>query len=64
METFNEIKTLVENLEKEAFSFFHKGNSSAGTRVRTGMQDLKKLAQALRTEIQDVKNAKKAEKKK
>ena len=60
METFNQIKSLIESLEKDASSFFEKGNKSAGTRVRTGMQELKKLAQTLRVEVQEAKNAKKA----
>jgi len=59
METFNQIKSLIESLEKDATSFFEKSNKSAGTRVRTGMQDLKKLAQTLRVEVQDAKNAEK-----
>jgi hypothetical protein len=55
METFNEIKSLVETLEKDVTAFFEKGNKSAGTRVRTTLQSLKKLAQDLRVEVQAVK---------
>ena len=56
MEKFNEIKALVESVEKEAESFFLKGNKSAGTRLRGAMQTLKTLAQEVRTEVQDIKN--------
>lgn len=57
MEKFNQIKALIEATEKDAELFFAKGNKSAGTRVRKAMQDLKNLAQELRTEIQDIKNS-------
>ncbi|HEY0654889.1 MAG TPA: histone H1, partial [Chryseosolibacter sp.] len=40
----------------DADKFYNKGNSAAGTRVRKGMQDLKNLAQAIRSEVQDIKN--------
>lgn len=59
METFNSIKSLVESLEKDIQSFSEKGNKSAGTRIRTSMQNLKKMAQALRVEVQELKNASK-----
>ena len=36
---------------------FADGNKSAGTRLRKNMQDVKKFAQAVRTEVQEQKNA-------
>jgi hypothetical protein len=36
--------------------FYEKGNKAAGTRARKGLQDLKKLAQDIRLEIQSKKN--------
>ena len=56
IEKFNELKSLVEGLEGDADKFYNKGNSAAGTRVRKGMQDLKNLAQAIRAEVQEIKN--------
>ena len=44
-------------IEGDADKFYNKGNNAAGTRVRKGLQDLKNLAQDLRLEIQDKKNA-------
>jgi len=35
---------------------FHTGNKSAGTRVRKHMQNIKSLAQRVRTEVQEIKN--------
>ena len=36
---------------------FDGGNNSAGTRVRKAMQNIKNLAQAVRTEVQEQKNS-------
>jgi hypothetical protein len=56
MEKFEQIKALLEQTQGDAEKFFSKGNSAAGTRVRKAMQDLKALAQEVRTEVQDTKN--------
>ena len=42
----------ISDLEK-----FNDGNKAAGTRVRKNMQDIKNLAQQVRTEVQEMKNA-------
>ena len=60
MEKFNNIKSLLESVEKDAESFYSKGNKSAGTRLRGAMQSLKQLAQEVRSEVQEIKNADKA----
>jgi hypothetical protein len=57
MNNFNKIKDLVLSLESDFEKFYEKNNSAAGTRVRKGMQELKNLAQDIRKEIQDAKNA-------
>ncbi len=56
MKKFDELKKLVENLEADADKFYNKGNSTAGTRIRKGMQDIKDMAQSIRLEIQETKN--------
>lgn len=56
MRKFEELKELIASIEPDADKFYNKGNSAAGTRVRKGMQDLKNLAQAIRAEVQDLKN--------
>jgi hypothetical protein len=56
MEKFEQIKALLEQTQGDAEKFFSKGNSAAGTRVRKAMQELKSLAQEVRTEVQDSKN--------
>jgi hypothetical protein len=56
MSRFSDVKNLVMSLEGDFEKFYDKGNQAAGTRVRKGMQDLKNLAQEIRTEVQDKKN--------
>ncbi len=56
MKKFEELKNLIAAIEVDAEKFYNKGNSAAGTRVRKGMQDLKNLAQQIRSEVQDLKN--------
>ncbi|MBB6325680.1 histone H1 [Algoriphagus aestuarii] len=57
MSRFSEVKDLVSGLEADFEKFYEKGNQAAGTRVRKGMQDLKNMAQDIRKEVQDMKNA-------
>lgn len=56
MKKFTEAKNLFASLDADADKFYNKANSAAGTRVRKGMQDLKNLAQAIRLEVQEMKN--------
>ena len=58
IDKFKELKSLIDGLENDADKFFAKGNSTAGTRVRKGLQDIKTLAQDLRLGIQGLKNKK------
>jgi hypothetical protein len=54
---FNDLRDAVMALEDDFSKFYEKNNKAAGTRVRKGMQDLKNLAQDIRKEVQDAKNA-------
>lgn len=58
MENYNKIQSLVETMTKDVEAFYVKGNKSAGTRVRSACQELKKLAQDLRVDVQNSKNTK------
>ena len=42
----------IEDVDK-----FEDGNKSAGTRIRKNMQEVKNLAQQIRVEVQEMKNA-------
>lgn len=57
MSRVSELQALVESVSGEMDKFYDKGNKAAGTRARKGLQDLKKLAQDIRLEIQSQKNA-------
>ncbi len=52
-----EMITLLEETRDDHEKFFDRGNNAAGTRVRKAMQDVKTLAQELRVEVQETKNA-------
>ena len=56
MSRVDDIKGLVDSVSAEMEKFYDKGNKAAGTRARRGLQDLKKLAQDIRLEIQSKKN--------
>jgi len=57
MNRFEQIKSLILELEGDFVKFYDKENQAAGTRVRKGMQDLKTLAQEIRIEVQNSKNS-------
>ena len=54
---FGQVRDLIMSLEADFEKFYDKQNSAAGTRVRKGMQELKNIAQEIRKEVQDMKNA-------
>ena len=61
--SFNKLDSLFDSLQDAVndcqtdVSKFVEGNNSAGTRVRKAMQAVKSLAQEVRVEVQDQKNA-------
>ena len=54
---YSKLASLVEGLEEDFAAFYEKGNKAAGTRVRKAMQELKGLAQDIRVDVQEKKNA-------
>jgi hypothetical protein len=56
---YEQLKELVLTMEVDYNKFYNKGNAAAGTRVRGCCQNLKKLAQDLRIDVQERKNSKK-----
>lgn len=56
MEKFSKVKELIASVEADADKFYNSGNGAAGTRLRKAMQDLKGLAQEIRTEVTELKN--------
>ena len=57
MEKFENMKAILEGLTEDVQKFDEKGNKAAGTRVRQGLQEIKNVAQELRKEISEKKNA-------
>ena len=61
--SFNKLNTLFDKLQdtindcQTDVTKFVEGNNSAGTRVRKAMQAIKSLAQEVRVEVQNQKNA-------
>ena len=53
---FDELQDTVNDCQTDVTKFV-EGNNSAGTRVRKAMQTVKSLAQEVRIEVQDQKNA-------
>ncbi len=56
MSKFSQLKHFVDELESDFEKFYGKENKAAGTRVRKAMQDLKKMAQDIRVDVQEKKN--------
>tara|TARA_R100000655_G_scaffold76692_1_gene115682 strand:- start:1319 stop:1507 length:189 start_codon:yes stop_codon:yes gene_type:complete len=52
---FDELQDMINDCQTDVTKFI-EGNNSAGTRVRKAMQEIKKLAQFVRVEVQDQKN--------
>ena len=61
--SFNKLNTIFDDLQdaindcQSDVTKFVEGNNSAGTRVRKAMQRVKAMAQTIRVEVQDQKNA-------
>ena len=53
---FDDLQDVVNDCQTDVIKFV-EGNNSAGTRVRKAMQTVKSLAQEVRVEVQDQKNA-------
>ena len=54
--TFDELQNAINDCQSDMNKFV-EGNNSAGTRIRKAMQSVKTLAQGIRVEVQEQKNA-------
>jgi len=57
MKEYEKIKQLVAVIEEDVLKFSEKGNAAAGTRVRKGLQDIKRACQEMRDAVQAAKKA-------
>jgi hypothetical protein len=55
-DTLNEMINLLEEARADYDKFYNGSNSSAGTRVRKVMQEIKNTAHAVRLHVQATKN--------
>ncbi len=55
MNRYQELLDLIQTFQKDFEKFYVKGNKSAGTRVRKHMASLKRKAQEVRNEVQEIK---------
>lgn len=62
MNKYEDLVQAVRDLEPDFQKFYEKGQAAAGTRVRKGLSELRKLAQDVRKDVQDVKSQRKADK--
>ena len=53
---FDDLQDVINDCQTDVIKFI-EGNNSAGTRVRKAMQAIKSLAQEVRVEVQNQKNA-------
>jgi len=51
---YNQMISLLEEIQPDVEKFYDKGNKAAGTRVRKAMQEIKSLAQDQRAEISEM----------
>ena len=54
--TFDNLQDAINDCQSDVTKFV-EGNNSAGTRIRKAMQAVKSLAQNVRIEVQEQKNA-------
>jgi len=55
-ESYARLEQIIMDSTLDAGKFVN-GNNSAGTRVRKAMQEVKKIAQEIRLEVQEQKNS-------
>lgn len=58
-EKYQQMIEHLKSLENDVHKFYDKEQAAAGTRVRKGLSELKKMAQDMRNEIQDIKTQRK-----
>lgn len=55
MSKYDDLKNILAGMEADIIKFYEKGNHAAGTRIRKQLQDLKRAANDMRVEIQEIK---------
>lgn len=55
-EKFAQLKSILAFVETDLEKFVHKGNKSAGVRLRKNLQDMREVANALRKDVLAARN--------
>ena len=58
-QSYQDLLNHLKEMETDIQKFYEKGQAAAGTRIRKGLSELKKKAQDMRNEIQDIKTKRK-----
>lgn len=58
-QSYQDLLNHLKEMETDIQKFYEKGQAAAGTRVRKSLSDLKKKAQDMRNEIQNIKTERK-----
>lgn len=58
-ESYQKLIDHLNSLQQDVEKFYVKEQNAAGTRVRKGLSELKKMAQDMRNEIQEIKHQRK-----
>lgn len=57
-EKFAQLKALVALAEEDLQKFYHKGNKSAGVRLRKNLKDVKDISTEIRKHVLELKREK------
>jgi hypothetical protein len=57
MEQLDQLQELIDAAREDADKFFNKGTKAAGTRLRKHMQNIKAVAQDVRTVVTEANKA-------
>ena len=56
IERYDDLEAMVKSFKSNFDHFYHRGNKSAGVRLRKNMQELRDFALLIRQEVQDINN--------
>mgnify|MGYP002624718521 CR=1 FL=1 len=57
MNRYEQLYSVLMSVQDDFRKFYEGNNKAAGTRVRKGMLELRKISQDIRKEVQDIKHA-------
>ena len=57
MEKYEEMKSILEEMSNDFAKLYEKGVKAAAPRIRKGMQEIKRLAQEVRVDVQAYKES-------